>query len=283
MNDSAAKPLAEHLHEFQTQGFTTFPGILDAQWLGEMQEVHSEFRKTNPDSHTIIDVIERAPQLALRAMAIKKILDFGEMLIGPHVQLAGLTYTGFPPVSRAENEGKVNLWHRDMFAVYPIEGVYQRPFLFNAIAYLTGLTDENGPLRVIPGSHMRRMGIAEGQSHAPHPEELLVYPQAGDIVMFHCSLLHSGTPNFSDDIRYFFCMAYNHAWLKYFRADYSGPGAQSIIADARARNDRRVLRLLGIDDLFDARANSGFIVPDEEMWARWCAEDRAALKLPTEI
>jgi hypothetical protein len=222
-----------------------------------------------------VDILELEPQLTLPVITITPVLDFAEMVIGPYVQLESITYIGFPAQPK-EHRGMPSGWHRDMFASYPQEGVYQRPMLFNAIAYLEGLTDENGPLRVVPGSHMRAEGVASERSQQPHPEEILVYPQAGDLVMFHCSLLHSGTINTSDNVRYFFCITYNHAWLKY-RANYKGPNCQAIIREARQRNDRRLLRLLGVDDQLFSRANSGYTVPDEEKWALWCAEDCAAL------
>jgi len=274
------KPLTEHLHEFKTQGFTIFPGILDVAWAREMRDRHAEFTRRTPalgDTGRIafVDILELEPQLTLPAITIPAVLDFAEMIIGPYVQLESITYTGFPPLGK-EYKGLPGGWHRDMFASFPQEGVYQRPMLFNAIAYLDGLTDDNGPLRIIPGSHMRALRVAEGAAQEPSQEEILVYPQPGDLVMFHCSLLHSGTANASDDIRYFFCITYNHAWLKY-RANYNGPNCQAIIEDARQRNDRRLLRLLGVDDKLFRRANSGYTIPDEEKWVQWCAEDRAAV------
>ena len=51
---------------------------------------------------------------------------------------------------------------------------------------------------------------------------------------------------------------------------------QKIIDGARANNDRRLMRLFGVDDQVYTRANSGFNQPDEEMWDKWISEDREA-------
>jgi hypothetical protein len=53
---------------------------------------------------------------------------------------------------------------------------------------------------------------------------------------------------------------------------------QKIIKMAREKNDRRLMRLFGVDEQLIARANSGYQTSDEEMWDRWIAEDRAALR-----
>ena len=57
------------------------------------------------------------------------------------------------------NTNPVLGFHRDMFAEFPQEGIYHRPgdrLLFNALSYFAqDLDDEIGPLRIIPGSHMK--------------------------------------------------------------------------------------------------------------------------------
>ena len=122
---------------------------------------------------------------------------------------------------------------------------------------------------------MRALRMSPEEARRPHPEEVIVYPKAGDTAVFHCSMLHSGSPNRSSDYRYLFFLTFNHSWLKH-RANYRGPVSQAVIAGARARNDRRLLRLLGVDDQFAQRANCGFLEPDEENWKRWIADDSAA-------
>ncbi len=272
------KTLDEHLAEFKQVGFTLFPGMLDADWVCEMRAAFDAIadRVATVDGRrpaALVDVLEHQPQLVLRALANERLLDFAELVIGPHVQIESVTYRRSPP--DAADAGPVLGFHRDMFAFFPDDGVYHRPLLFNALSYLQDLTDESGPLRIIPGSHMRAMQMTREQAKQPHPEEAIVYPKAGDVAVFHCSMLHSGSANRSADYRYLFFLTLNHSWLKH-RANYQGPVSQAVIARARERNDRRLLRLLGVDDQFVQRANCGFLDPDEDNWRRWIAEDAAA-------
>ena len=276
------KTLDEHLAEFEQVGFTLFPGMLDADWVREMRAAFDAIadRVATVDGRrpaALVDVLEHQPQLVLRALANERLLDFAELVIGPHVQLESVTYRRSPPDAAAA--GPVLGFHRDMFAFFPDDGVYHRPLLFNALSYLQDLTDDSGPLRIIPGSHMRAMRMTREEAKQPHPEEVIVYPQAGDVAVFHCSMLHSGSANRSPDYRYLFFLTLNHSWLKH-RANYQGPVSQAVIARARERNDRRLLRLLGVDDQFVQRANCGFLNPDEDNWRRWIAEDTAARKAP---
>ena len=272
------KSLEEHLAEFRRDGFTLFPQMLDAAWIREMRDGFEELEGRVPNADgsrpaAITDLLEHKPEPVLRALSNERLLDFAEMVVGPHVQLESITYRRTPP--QPEQDGAALGFHRDMFAFFPEDGVYHRPLLFNALSYLQDLTDETGPLRIIPGSHMRAMRMSPEEARRPHPEEVILYPRAGDTAVFHCSMLHSGSPNRSNDYRYLFFLTFNHSWLKH-RANYRGPVSQAVIAGARARNDRRLLRLLGVDDRFVQRANCGFLEPDEENWKRWIADDDAA-------
>ena len=272
------KPLEEHLAEFKRDGFTLFPRMLDPAWIREMRDGFEELEGRIPNADgsrpsAITNLLEHKPEPVLRALSNERLLDFAEMLVGPHVQLESITFRRTPP--EPEKDGAALGFHRDMFAFFPEDGVYHRPLLFNALSYLQDLTDESGPLRIIPGSHMRALRMSPEEARRPHPEEVIVYPKAGDTAVFHCSMLHSGSPNRSTDYRYLFFLTFNHSWLKH-RANYRGPVSQAVIAGARARNDRRLLRLLGVDDQFAQRANCGFLEPDEENWKRWIADDAAA-------
>jgi len=274
------KSLQEHLEEFKKDGFTLFPKMLGDSWVKAMRDSFEEIadRIPKPDGSraaAFVDVLEHKPDLVFPAITNKRLLDFTEMIVGPHVQLESVTYRRTAP--QAPDTNPVLNFHRDMFAEFPQEGVYHRPLLFNALSYLQDLTDENGPLRIIPGSHMKAMALTPEERKQPHPDEVILYPKAGDVAVFHNAMVHSGTANYSKDYRYLFFLTMNHSWLKH-RANYSGPISESVKAGARATGDRRLLRLLGEDENVFRRANSGFMQPEELMWEKWIAQDAADLK-----
>jgi len=274
------KSLEEHYIEFERDGFTLFPKMLSQEWMNEMKGSFDELSKKmhvsgQGDPNVLTNVLEHKHDYVLPALTNEKLLDFVEMIVGPHVQLESTTFRRTPPQQKKENH--VLGYHRDMFASFPQEGVYQRPLLFNALSYLQDLNDENGPLRIIPGSHKQALSISPKEMNIAREGDRILYPKAGDIAVFHCSLLHTGCLNLSNEYRYLYFMTLNHSWLKH-RENFDGPVCRDIIKKARQNNDRRLLRLLGQDDQFVGRANCGFQSPEEDTWKRWIEEDKGALK-----
>jgi len=277
------KTLEEHYVEFKGNGFTILPKVFDQAQIDEWISLYPSLikRQTLPgadqDQRWLSSVVEYEPHAMLPAVTNEKILDFAEMVMGPFVQLDNLTFMAFPSLSKEEANGKISGWHRDQWSSFPLGNDYIWPKACNAICYLQDLTDDNGPFRVIPGSHRAHLSIEEDNHQKKHRDEKIYYPSAGDVVFTHCGVVHSGTPNTSGKLRYFFSIYYNLSWLRH-RDNHSGPNVAKIIAMARKNNDRRLLRLFGIDELVFPRSNWGFRQPDNEKWVQWIKEDREALK-----
>ena len=72
----------------------------------------------------------------------------------------------------------------------------------SAMWCITAFTPDNGPLRVIPGSHRVREPpidmLAFGSAMGPHPDEVKIVAPAGSVILFNSAdLWHSGTHNYS--------------------------------------------------------------------------------------
>ena len=82
------------------------------------------------------------------------------------------------------------------------------PEVVNAIWLLDDFTTENGPTRVVPGSHRWRQhpagstvdGVPRDLA-APVPGEVHLTGLAGSCIAYNAHLWHSGTQNFSTDLR----------------------------------------------------------------------------------
>ena len=272
------------LREYEAQGYTVFENIYDEdemevfrQEVGRLEEADGLGLQRR--SWWFGDMLERSPALMWPVVLQPKVLDFVEEVIGPRVQLDNLTLASFPPVPKEAEDPQVTGWHRDRWGQMPT-GEYQRPMALNTLTYLQDLTDECGSLRIVPRSHIEPTRIEDEKRQSSHPDEQLLYPKAGDVVLTHFSLLHSGTRNRSGRRRYLLSIYYNISWLK-TTDTFGGPNCKRLIDQAREHNDHRALRLLGVDDHLQARGNSGHQVPEEERWAIWSEEDRLLLK-PTE-
>jgi ectoine hydroxylase-related dioxygenase (phytanoyl-CoA dioxygenase family) len=275
------KSLTDRLAEYRAQGYTIFEQQYDetqmAEWRAESDRLIAAhpgaFAQPNP--WWFGNMLERSPALMWPAVNNSEVLDFAEQVVGPFMQLDNLTLAAFPSMSPEEAGEGVSGWHRDRWSHMP-QGFYERPNAMNSICYLQDLTEDFGPLRIVPRSHIEPTDVPQGDVQKRREDEILVSLKAGDVILTHNGLLHSGTPNTSGRTRYFFSVYYNLSWLKYTDT-FDGPNCRQLRALARKRLDHRSLRLLGEDDHLQARGNSGFTVPDEVRWQRWREQDAKAM------
>ena len=268
-----------HIEFYKKNGYTIFPSLFGEAQMNAWREKHEQLYAEFDKKSWFGNMLEYAPKLMWPAVSNPTIVDFAELVMGPFVQLDNLTLSVFHPVPKSEAKGKISGWHRDRWGQVPRGSIYERPNAINAISYLQELTDEMGPLRVIPGSHRRSLTISPDDRSKPHPDEAVINMKPGDVVITHVNLVHSGTPNTSTSgkLRYFFSIYYNLTWLKH-TDNHSGPLTQEILGEARSQNDHRSMRLLGVDEQLQVRCNSGFLTADEERWAEWAAADKEAIK-----
>ncbi|MDB4912587.1 MAG: Phytanoyl-CoA dioxygenase [Gemmatimonadetes bacterium] len=269
----------DHFEELCRDGFTIIraahPPVVVAEWHAIAQQLAVD----DEAKRTVGNFIETHTALALRTIANPHLLDMAEMTMGPFVQLDGLTLVSWPPARESAEEARQAKlhWHRDPWSQVPRSGVYERPLGINMLMYLQDLDEKNGPLRVIVGSHRAAVTIAPADRTEAHAEEHLIFARRGDVIVMHNGLVHSRSPNRSDKLRSYVSVYYNLSWLR-SSSRHDGPAAKRILALAEEQNDRRLMRLLGVDSELEARTNSGFLTPDEECWRDWIREDRAVLR-----
>ena len=263
-----------HLAQFQEEGYVILGNIFDSNLIQNWVRCANILPSDPSKKEVHGNFLETDTEMALRTIANPNILDFAEDIMGPFVQLDGLTLVIWPPAGRmSEMETEIS-WHRDPFANVPNGSCYQRPLGLNVLTYLQDLDADNGPLRVIPKSHRTHFTIPVYQRTKPHPQETLIYLKKGETIVFHNNLAHTRTPNNSQNTRCYFSVFYNLSWL---RSSFNSQGrcSQQIIQWALENNDKRLLRLFGIDDQFEKRTNSGFMSEDRECWREWIKEDRS--------
>ena len=71
-----------------------------------------------------------------------------------------------------------------------------------AIVALVDFTAENGPTRIVPGSHAQRHAAPPPDADTPHPGQRLMTCAAGSAIVFNGHVLHSGTRNASQETRH---------------------------------------------------------------------------------
>ena len=279
------RSIEDHFTEYRRDGYTIFKNFMPLDRLQYIrQTVDAEFRRRHvehPDRirASIRNVLtdEKLSEFFKEHLLNPTLLDYAEHVMGPLVQLMGYEITGYP--SRPlDQRKKVDRWHRDAFNYSGVWGrdndthhredrVYTAPTACNCITYLQDMNEETGHLRILADSHLDYAFILDEDVHKPQANERLVELQAGDMVYTHNEILHSGSINTSGEIRYFISAYFQRFGLPH-RDTFRHPLVEAIKDEARALNDRRILRLFGEDDHLEERERAA--------WAQIIAEDRAA-------
>jgi hypothetical protein len=119
-----------------------------------------------------------------------------DTVIGPGCRVGGLSLRA--PLPGCGLQGL----HPDFFPGHRTSGPWQ---VLAAMWCITGFARDNGPLRVIPGSHRSARDPVDDMEFpgmGPHPDEVKLIAPAGSLILFNsASLWHSGTLNYSPGLR----------------------------------------------------------------------------------
>ena len=272
------RDIAQHLEEFKRDGLTIFANQLDEIVLDQWQSIFKKELEGNNNRtpagnrHDTYQLIEKYPNFALSFVSNTEVLDFLELLIGPFVSLEAMAFAATYPTTPEDAIESIG-WHRDMWASIGRTNDYLPPNAVNVLNYFPHIDPAHGAFRFIPGSHRKSIFVDAEMKRRPHPEEQLAYPKAGDTVFIHSGLLHSGTGNYSSEIRYFVSRFYAKCWYPR-REQIDIPAIHTFIAEAELKRDRRLMRLFGKDDLLLPRAGRSGTQPEVEIWQKWIEEDR---------
>ena len=225
-------PLSEaQLDEFERKGYLFIPNLIDGEELEalrkEMNALLSNdayrdkaFSITEPESHEIrsLFAVHRLSERLGALASDERVAGAARQIIGddPYVHQSRINYKpGFA--------GKGFNWHSD-FETWHAEDGMPNMHAVSASLILTDNHEFNGPLMLIPGSHMEFvpcLGETPEDNHkhslkaqevgVPSPEALthlvdkygIEAPKgkAGGLLLFDCNTLHASNANLSPDPR----------------------------------------------------------------------------------
>ena len=158
----------------------------EALWQAEGGNAGSEFRM-EPGARRLANLCDKG-DVFLRIAAMPEILAcIGEIITGPF-KLSSLNARSTNPRC-----GDAQPLHCDTGAISDEKGFW----VANTVWMLDGFTAENGATRIVPGSHHWRKLPQDvlADPLAPHPDEILVTGQAGDVAVMNAHAWHGGTAN----------------------------------------------------------------------------------------
>ena len=146
----------------------------------------SEF-KQEPNARRLANLVDKGAVFE-QIIANPVILDYVRSVLGPRIKLSSLNARSADPCSDCRQP-----LHADMAAVSDEKGFW----VCNTVWMLDGFTEENGAIRMVPGSHHWRKLPQDvlADPLAPHPDEILLTGPAGTVVVMNAHLWHGATAN----------------------------------------------------------------------------------------
>ena len=219
-------PLTEaELDQYNRDGFIVKRSFYNAEEMRHLLTIAKSDRDINRHAIDVPDASGRASKLTvwnyLGDDDIYSMIGRGERMVGVMEQLLGdeVYHYHSKMMLKEPKVGGAWEWHQD-FGYWYKNGVLQ-PRLASGLIAVDRATKANGCLQVLRGSHLYgriEHNIAGGQTGADMEfveaiaarcEKVHIECQAGDVLFFHCNLLHASAPNTSDYPRWSLICCYN--------------------------------------------------------------------------
>ena len=214
----------QHVADFQRDGYVLLHAVFSADEVAIMLDAVEGGDRVAGNVSRPVDASGRKAGLSIwhelgedvwaAASTSPRIVNNIRILLGEEISF----FHGKVMLKEAHTGGRWE-WHQDYGYWYDQGFVF--PHLMSAFVALDPATRENGCLQVLRGSHLlgrlshgkvgeqtgvdeERMALVEAQF-----ERVYCEMAPGDVLFFHCNLLHASSPNESDRHRRAFIMCYN--------------------------------------------------------------------------
>jgi ectoine hydroxylase-related dioxygenase (phytanoyl-CoA dioxygenase family) len=143
--------------------------------------------KTEENAHRLANLVDKG-EVFRRAIVLAPVLECVRHVLGSDCKLSSLNARSADPGTDVGQP-----LHVDMGAIPDQQGYW----VCNTVWMLDDFTPDNGPTRMIPGSHKwgTRPQDVLADPLAPHPDEVLLIGKAGGVAVMNAHMWHAGTAN----------------------------------------------------------------------------------------
>lgn len=214
LNPQVSPVLAQEVGFFLKWGYLVVEDALTADQVEALRAaLNATFgRREAQFTHELLEEDDRLAFLLDNPPVLSRITAILGNCVQLHSATARVTTPGDPDQD----------WHRD--GPWPVDPdgtpIGSTPAQINCGYYLDDLTQENGPIAIVPGS--QRAPFRPPRGHPEFPDQLLVLAKPGQAVLFNGWIYHRGVANRSCHPRRVCLMCYQNAWMK-SREPFDGP------------------------------------------------------------
>ena len=143
--------------------------------------------KQEPGSRRLANLVAKG-SIFWKLLTHSRTLPLVQYILNHRAKLSSLN-------ARSVNAGwpQAQPLHADMGALPDAQGYW----VCNVVWMLDDFTADNGPLRIVPGSHRWRTLPQDALAHpeADHPEQIILTAKAGSAIILNAHVWHGGMPN----------------------------------------------------------------------------------------
>ncbi len=163
-------------------------------------------------------------------------------LMGPCIAMRGMTAR----ICRAASPNQETEWHfHQRLIPDPIPPLFSRPVTIDCLLYLDDITERNGPLCILPGSHLWMDRDLDSNTFEDYPNQIEFQLSAGSCVLTHGSLWHRAKPTLpGTSDRRLLLFGYGPSWQK--ESIYGTKPTNGLTKSLLKNADEETLELLGL-------------------------------------
>jgi len=191
------------------------------------------------------NLLDRHPVFRDALLRFEPCLSVARAMLGPQVQVhATVLRVAYPDLA-----GQGVAWHFHQRVVpEPQPAWFRGPIVVDNLIYLDDITEDSGPLVVLPGSHRVHDRDLLGEDHSDKPGQVALTVPAGSCITSHSSLWHKAlAPRPAGGKRRLLILGYSSVWQKQIDKPSAGAGrglTDELVPDADAET-RELLGMWG--------------------------------------
>lgn len=251
--DVLASP--EEVAQLADQGFWVRERFFDGQALQDMRDALDRlesaarnqaqagegFSRSRMFGGLFLRYLMDKDPVFFRMLKFEPFLSVARALMGPQIQVSMSARITYPDEPNQET-----MWHQHLrYIPKPLPPWFVRPHAMDVLIYLDDVTDDNGPLCVVPGSHHRLQEEPPGEYYGDFPDQWVLHPPAGTAVMLHANTWHRAMPNNANGTkRRLLIFNYAPTYLK--RSFYGVKPENGLTRSLEKEGDPEMLEILAV-------------------------------------